>query len=338
MSNLVGHCFDVRSVDRQPWTTCGYVFLVALLDVYAGYACAQNYPVRSVRVVVPVTPGGGTDLVARMVSQKLSENIGQPFVIENRPGAGNVIGSAFVASSKPDGYTLLVVPISHAVNVSLVKLPFDPIADFAPIVHLGSAPSIVAVHPSLPVKTVSDLVRLARSRPGAMGYGSGGNGSSTHLAAELLKLLAKINLYHVPYKGGDPALVSVLSGQTSMCVGSLPAALPHVNSRRLKALAITSAMRSPVLPELVTVAESGVPGYEYSGWYGLLAPAGTPAAAIERLNTEVNKVLQDPAIVQKLAADGTQPVGGTPAHFADLIKSEIAKWAKVVKSANIRAE
>lgn len=335
---MAENCSGARFAFRQPWATCGCAFLTALLEVCAGIAHAQSYPARAVRVVVPVTPGGGTDLVARMVSQKLSENIGQPFIIENRPGAGNVIGSAFVASSKPDGYTLLVVPISHAVNVSLVKLPFDPIADFAPVVHLGSAPSIVAVHPSLPVKSVGELVRLARSRPGDMGYGSGGNGSSTHLAAELLKLLARINLYHVPYKGGDPALVSVLSGQTSMCVGSLPSALPHVNSGRLKALAITSATRSPVLPALVTVAESGVPGYEYSGWYGLLAPAGTPAAAIERLNTEANKVLQDPAIVQKLAADGTQPAGGTPAHFADLIKTEIAKWAKVVKSANIRAE
>jgi tripartite-type tricarboxylate transporter receptor subunit TctC len=313
-------------------------FIGCLLGCFAVAASAQTYPAKTVRVVVPFAPGGGIDLVARVMSQRLQENLGQPFIVDNRPGGGGIVGSEVVVTSRPDGYTLLAVPISHAANVSLTKLSFDPIVDFAPIVHIASAPNVVLVHPSLPVKSVGEFTQLARQHPGQLSYASGGNGSSTHLAAELFKMLAKVELLHVPYKGGGLALSDLLGGQVSMYIASLPAAMPHVRSRKLKGLAVTSTARANALPDMPTVVEAGVPGYEYVGWYGMLAPAGTPPAVIERLNAETNKVLRQPTIVEKLGADGAQPVGGTPAQFGDHIRSEIAKWAKVVKYAHMRAE
>ena len=313
-------------------------FAVACALACAAPSPAQTYPSKPVRIVVPFAPGGGIDLVARMIGQRLQESLAQPFVIENRAGGGGIVGSEAVATARPDGYTLLAVPISHAANVSLAKLSFDPVADFAPVVHLASAPNVVLVHPSLPVNSIGDLTRLARQRPGALAYASSGSGSSTHLAAELFKMLAKVDLLHVPYKGGGPALIDLLAGQVSMYIGSLPASLPHLRSRRLKGLAVTSAVRAGALPELPTVAESGVAGYEYVGWYGMLAPAGTPAAIIERLNVDMNRVLRQPPVVEKLAADGAQPVGGTPNDFGQHIRREIAKWAEVVKHARLRVE
>ncbi|MGZ5092273.1 MAG: tripartite tricarboxylate transporter substrate binding protein [Burkholderiales bacterium] len=293
---------------------------------------------KTVRVVVPFAPGGGIDLVARIISQRLQENIGQSFIVDNRPGGGGIVGSEAVATARADGYTLLAVPISHAANVSLTKLSFDPIADFAPIVHIASAPNVVLVHPSLPVKTIGEFTRLALQHPGQLSYASSGNGSSTHLAAELFKMLAKVDLLHVPYKGGGLALTDLLGGQVSMYIASLPAAMPHVRSGKLKGLAVTSTARANALPDMPTVAEAGVPGYEYVGWYGMLAPAGTPAAIIDRLNAETNKILRQPPVVEKLAADGAQPVGGTPGQFGEHIRNEIAKWAKVVMHARMRAD
>jgi len=314
------------------------LLFAALIGCCALPSSAQTYPAKAVRVVVPFAPGGGIDFMARIVSQRLQEELGQPFVVDNRPGAGGVVGSEVVATARPDGYTLLAVPISHAANVSLTKLSFDPVGDFAPIIHLASAPNVVLVHPSLPVKTIGEFTRLARQHPGQLSYASSGNGSSTHLAAELFRMLAKIDLLHVPYKGGGPALINLLGGQVSMYIGSLPASLPHVRSRRLKALAVTSAARANALPDVPTAIEAGIAGYEYVGWYGLLAPAGTPASVIERLNVETNKILRQAAIVEKLAADGAQPVGGTPAQFADHIRNEISKWAGVVKYARMRVD
>lgn len=287
-------------------------------------------------MVVPFAPGGGIDLMARIVSQGLQENLGQPFVVDNRAGGGGALGSEVVATARADGYTLLAVPISHAANVSLMKLPFDPVNDFSPIIEIASAPNIVLVHPSLPVNTIAEFTRLARQRPGELSYASSGNGSSTHLAAELFKMLAKVDLLHVPYKGGGPALTDLLGGHVSMYIGSVPASLQHVRSRRLKGLAVTSATRATALPAMPTVSEAGVAGYEYMGWYGLLAPAGTPAAVVERLNAEINRLLTQPAIVERIATDGAQPIGGTPAQFADHIKNEIAKWSKVVKYSRMR--
>jgi len=314
------------------------LLFAALIGCGTVTTSAQPYPAKTVRVVVPFAPGGGIDLMARIVSQRLQEELGQPFIVDNRPGAGGVVGSEVVATARPDGYTLLAVPISHAANVSLTKLSFDPVNQFAPIIHLASAPNVVLVHPSLPVKTIGEFTRLARQHPGQLSYASSGNGSSTHLAAELFRMLAKIDLLHVPYKGGGPALIDLLGGQVSMYIGSLPASLPHVRSHKLKGLAVTSAARANALPDVPTVSEAGVAGYEYVGWYGLLAPAGTPVAVIERLNVETNKILRQAAIVEKLAADGAQPMGGTPAQFADHIRNEIAKWASVVKYARMRVD
>ncbi len=325
-------------INGPPHNPIARLLFASLIGCCALPSSAQPYPAKTVRVVVPFAPGGGIDLMARIVSQKLQEDLGQSFIVDNRPGAGGVVGSEVVATARPDGYTLLAVPISHAANVSLTKLSFDPVRDFAPIIHLASAPNVVLVHPSLPVKTIGEFTRLARQHPGQLSYASSGNGSSTHLAAELFKMLAKIELLHVPYKGGGPALIDLLGGQVSMYIGSLPASLPHVRSRKLKGLAVTSAARANALPDVPTVIEAGVAGYEYVGWYGLLAPAGTPAAVIERLNGETNKILRQAAIVEKLASDGAQPVGGTPAQFADHIKHEISKWASVVKFARMRVD
>ena len=323
---------------RLAMTTLRRFTLTCVLACGAPAGFAQTWPAKPVRIVVPFAPGGGIDLVARIMGQRLQENLGQPFVVENRAGGGGIVGSETVASARPDGYTLLAVPISHAANVSLTRLSFDPVADFAPIVHLASAPNVVLVHPSLPVKSIREFTRLARERPGQLAYASGGAGSSTHLAAELFKMLAKVDLLHVPYKGGGPALTDLLAGQVSMYIGSLPAGLPHLRSRRLKGLAVTSTARASALPELPTVAESGVAGYEYVGWYGILAPSATPAAIIERVNGEANRILRQPVVVERLASDGAQPVGGTPKEFGDHIKREIAKWAEVVKHARLRVE
>ena len=299
---------------------------------------AQTYPTKAVRVIVPFAAGGGIDMVARVISQRLQEVMGQPFVVENKPGAGGVVGSEIVATARPDGYTLLAVPISHAANVSLTKMSFNPVTAFAPIIHIASAPNVVLVHPSLPANSIGEFIAYARKNPGTVTYASSGNGSSTHLAAEQFKMLANVELLHVPYKGGGPALVDLLGGHVSMYIGSLPAAIPHLRGQKLKGLGITSSKRAIELPELPTVIEGGIAGYEYVGWYGLLATAGTPPAVIDRLNAEVNKILKEPAILEKLAGDGAQPIGGTPAQFDAHIKKEISKWASVIKHAKIEGQ
>ena len=299
---------------------------------------AQTYPTKAVRVIVPFAAGGGIDMVARVISQRLQEVMGQPFVVENKPGAGGVVGSEIVATARPDGYTLLAVPISHAANVSLTKMSFNPVTAFAPIIHIASAPNVVLVHPSLPANSIGEFIAYARKNPGTVTYASSGNGSSTHLAAEQFKMLANVELLHVPYKGGGPALVDLLGGHVSMYIGSLPAAIPHLRGQKLKGLGITSSKRAVELPELPTVIEGGIAGYEYVGWYGLLATAGTPPAVIDRLNAEVNKILKEPAILEKLAGDGAQPIGGTPAQFDAHIKKEISKWASVIKHAKIEGQ
>ncbi len=310
----------------------------SLALTFSTSAFAQNYPVKPVRMVVPFAAGGGIDIMARTLATRLQDNLAQPVLVENKPGAGGIVGSEIVATARPDGYTLLAVPISHAANVSLAKLPFDPIRDFAPIIQLASAPNVLLVNPSLPARTLPEFIRLAQQRPGQLSYASSGNGSSTHLAGELFKMLAKVELLHVPYKGGGPALTDLLGGQVSMYIGSLPASLPHLKTQKLRGLAVTSTSRVDTLPDVPTAIEAGVADYEYLGWYGLLAPGGTPAAIINRLNGESNKILREPGMMDKLAADGAQPAGGTPAQFAEFIKLEIAKWARVVKYAKMAVD
>ena len=350
MTRLIEHVVPVireqRAVEvpslrfRYPHS-CGYLMVVmAVAGLVATFpALAQSYPAKQpVRMVVPFAPGG-TDTVARALAQKLTEQFGQSVLVDNRPGGGGIVGTQVVANAPADGYTLLFTPISFVVNVSLVpKLPFDPVRDFAPIVQIATAPNVLLVNPSVPVRTVGELVKLARARPGDLSFASGGNGSSTHLAAELFKLVGKIELLHVPYKGGAAALTAVISGEASMYIASMPAAIPPLRSGRLRGLGITSKKRAAILPDMPTTAESGLPGYEYAGWYGLLAPASTPHAITTHLNAEVNRILKTSSFAQQLAADGAEPVGGTSEEFAAFIKAEIAKWADVIRHANIKAQ
>jgi tripartite-type tricarboxylate transporter receptor subunit TctC len=310
--------------------------LAAFLAVFAVSATAQSYPARPIRLVVPFAPGGGTDIGARILSEGLTQTLGQTMVIDNRPGAGSVLGCEIVAKSAPDGYTLLLGNISMAFNAALYKkLPFDTLRDFIPVSLVTDQPNILVAHPSLPAKSFKELLTLARSQPGKLTYGSAGLGAGTHLAMEMLMMSQKIDLVHVPYKGTGPALTALLGNQISVFFSTFASALPHVRAERLRAYAVTSAKRAPTLPEVPTVAESGVPGYEYSTWYGLLAPARTPRAITDKLNQTTVAVLNSPDYRQRLLAQGMDPFPSTAAHYSAYLKSETAKWTKVVQAAKI---
>jgi tripartite-type tricarboxylate transporter receptor subunit TctC len=309
---------------------CGVVF---------AQGAAENYPARPVRIVIGLAPGGGTDLQARLFAQKLSENLGRPFVVENRTGAGGTIAYAQIAKSPPDGYTLLGVTSGYTITPAVYSnLPYDPVKDFAPISLVAQAPFLFLTHPSLPVRSVKDLLALARTRPAMLDCGTAGHGSSTHMAFELFRTMAGVNITHIPYKGTGPALIDVMAGQVHMLFGNVLSTLTHVKSGRLRALAVTTAKRSRVLPDLPTVSESGVPGYENSTWFGLLAPAGTPAAVLNKLNAELVKTSRSPDIVERLAPDGGEPVGSTPEQFSRHLALEITRWRKVVKDAGMKVE
>ena len=314
-----------------------FAIAAALLAPLA--AQAQDYPARPVRVVVPFPPGGGTDIVARLVTQKLGERLGANFVIDNRSGAGGTIGTEIVAKSPPDGYTLAVVSGSHAINPSLYrKLGYDAARDFAPVTLIVSGPGLLVVHPSVPAKTVKELIAVAKARPGQLHYASAGNGTPPHLAAELFKTMTGVNMVHVPYKGNTFAFTDLVAGQVSVSFPTIPSALPLVRSGRLRALAVTSARRSAVLPDVPTIAESGVPGYDSASWFGMLAPAGTPAAITTKLQQETARILQLPDIRKRFLDQGLDPVGDTPQEFAAFIGVEIAKWSKVVAASGARVD
>jgi tripartite-type tricarboxylate transporter receptor subunit TctC len=300
---------------------------------------AADYPTRPIRLIVPFVPGGGADIVGRVLAQKLTESWSVPVVIDNRPGAAGNLGTALVANAAPDGYTLLMGNVGPlAINPTLYKrLPYDPLKDFAPVSLLVGYPNVLVTHPS-GAHSVKELVALAKSQPRRLTFASSGTGSSTHLAAELLKSMAQIELLHVPYKGGGQAVVDVMSGQVDIYFSSLPGALPHIKSGKLRALGVTSANRSSAARDIPTIAESGFPGYEATNWLGLLAPARTPAPIISRLNTEVRRVFQQPDVEQHLIAQGGEPATGSPDAFTRYIKSEITKWARVVKSSGTQAE
>lgn len=300
-------------------------------------APASEYPGKPVRIVVGFSPGGGGDIVARIVAQKLSQNLKQSVIVDNRPGAGGSIGAAFVAKSAPDGYTMLVVTSSYAVIPSLYRdLSFDPIKDFAPVSLIAEAPLLVVVHPSLPVHSVRELIAFAKARPGQLNYASGGSGTSGNLAGELFKSLTGVNIVHVPYKGAGPALVDVISGQVDMNFVSMLSSLPHVKSGKLRALAVTGVKRSPALPQLPTVAEAGVREYRRTTWYGMLAPAHTPAAIVNRLSTETERAVSSPDVRQRFMVDGAEPEGGTPKEFHDYLVSEIALVRKIIEQAGVQ--
>jgi tripartite-type tricarboxylate transporter receptor subunit TctC len=290
-------------------------------------------------MIVAYPPGGGTDQVGRVMADQLSQTLGQNVVVDNRGGATGNIGTELAARAVPDGYTLLMGNVApNAVNVSLFKkLGFDPVKDFAPVSLVAITPNILVAHPSIPVKTVKELIAYAKARPGTLNFPSAGVGSSSHLAGEMLKSLAGISMVHIPFKGGGPALVAVIAGEVQIMFATMPAAMPHVKSGKVKPVAVTTAKRSQAMPELPTIADSGVKGYEASTWYGLLAPARTPPAIITRLHADTVKILAGPTR-QRLEVQGFEPEGGTPAEFAAYIKSEIVKWAKVIKDAGIPAE
>ncbi len=300
----------------------------------------QAYPAKAVRMIVGFPAGGTSDIMARLTGQKLSEAWGQTFIIDNRPGAGGNIGTELVAKSAPDGYTLLVSPGSTLTSNPAVysKVPFDTVRDFAPVTIIAGVPNALVVHPSVPVKNLKDLIALAKSRPGQLAYASTGAGQSTHLSAELLKLSAGINMIHVPNKGSAPALTDVVAGQVSVMFDNLPSVLPFIKSARLKPLAVSSATRSRALPELPTVAESGLAGFDVTVWFAVLAPAATPREIVNRLNTEIVKAIKTQDMRERLAQQGADPVGNTPEDFAAVIKRDLAKWAKVVKDAGIKLD
>jgi len=313
--------------------------LFAAALVLANGALAQSFPSKPIRVVVPFPPGGGTDIVARTVTPKMAEILGQPFIIENRAGAGGNIGTEGVAKSPADGYTLLVASASTAINTTLFKnLSWDLSRDFTPVVLMVVNNHLLAAHPSLPASNVQELLALARAKPGAITYASYGPGSSAHLTAELFKLMAHVDLLHVPYKGAAPAVNDLLGGQVNIMFADVAALLPHIKSGKLKALGIASAKRFEGLPDVPTIAQSGVPGFEAGGFLGLAAPAGTPAAVINALNAAAQKSLAMPDVHERLMALASPPVGGTPEQFGQYLKGEIDKWARVIRAANIKPE
>ena len=300
------------------------------LGGYAAYGSAQSYPHKPVRFIVPFAPGGGTDIIARIIGQKLSESWGQPVIIDNRPGAGSTVGTALAVKAPADGYTLVMSSISLAFDTTIYKdLPYDPRRDLAAVSRVATQPNILAVHPSLPVKSLADLLAHARAKPGAINYASGGNGSGPHLATELLKMLAGINLTHVAYKGTGPALNDLLGGQVQMMIAVMVSTLPHLASGKLRGIAVTGATRSSSAPDIPTIAESGVPNYEFNTWYGIQVPAATPRPIVIQLNADVLRALQGADVRARFAAGGLEPLPSTPEQFNAMVRAEISKWTKV---------
>jgi tripartite-type tricarboxylate transporter receptor subunit TctC len=319
-------------------TITGFTGAAVLLTAFA-HSYAQEYPARPVRIVVPFAPGGGTDLSARIIAQKLGENLGASFIVENRPGAAGIVGTESVAKAKPDGYALLVVSSSHAINPAMYpKLPYDTARDFAPVSLLLSGPTLLVAHPSLPAKNSRELIALAKARPGMLTFASAGHGTPPHMAGELFKSMAGIDVTHIPYKGNGPAYTDLMAGQVSLMFPNIATSLPYVKTGRMRALGVGSKQRSAIAPEIPTVDESGLPGYEMSSWFGLLAPAGTPAAVITRLQQEIARIFKQPEVREKLFAQGVEPVGGTPQEFTAFLNNEFTQWAKVIKSSGLKPE
>ena len=318
----------------------GAVIGAAVFAAAAGHAVAQAYPAKTIRLIVPFPPGGGSDTMGRIVGQKLGERLGQQVVVDNRPGAGGSIGADAVAKAAPDGYTLLLGSASEIAQYPNVntRLPYDPQRDFAPITLVGNVPLLLVVHPSLPVRNVREVVALAQKKPADITYSSAGNGSTTHLAVELLNLMTSMKMTHVPYKGSVPAVTDLVAGNVQLGIPTMPAVLPFVRSNRLKAIAVSTAKRSSALSDVPTIAESGVRGYDATLWTGILAPAATPPAIVARLHGELVKTVALQDVKDALAKQGAEPAVSTPEQFSAFVRSELAKWAKVVKAADIRLD
>ena len=313
---------------------------VVFMLLSAAGAWAQGYPAKPLRIVVPFPAGGNADIFARMLSQKMAESWSQSVVVDNRAGAAGIIGTQLVAKTPADGYTLLFGTTgTHTTNPAVYeKLPYDPVKDFAPVSNFADSPFLLVVHPSVPAQSLKQLVTIAKARPGQLHYASFGAGSSAHLAGEMLRTRARIDILHVPYKGGPPALADVVGGHVALMFNSLPAVIPQVKAHKLRAIALASDRRAASLPQVPTFAEAGLPDFEAGSWYGLLAPAGTPKDVVARLHGEVVRVLALPDVKQRLAAEGAVAIGNTPEQFAEQIRKDIARWAKVARDANVKAE
>jgi tripartite-type tricarboxylate transporter receptor subunit TctC len=311
--------------------------LCAALPASAAQRAEQGaYPARPVRMVIAFAPGGGTDIVGRIIGLKLTELWAHPVVIDNRSGAGSTLGSEIVAKAVPDGYTLQTVSMSHALNVSLYrKLPYDPVRDFMPVSLVATAPNVLVVHPSVPAKSVKELIALARAKPGQLNFSSSGNGGVSHLSAELFRSVAGIDIVHIPYKGAGPAMTALLGGEVQIMMATTPVASAQMKANRVRALAVSSAKRSALAPELPTIAEAGFPGFETDTWYGVLAPARTPAGVVQQINADISRVLEIPDVRAIFEQQGAEPARGTPEQFGAFIRAEIAKWAKVIKLARV---
>ncbi len=299
----------------------------------------RAYPSKPIRIIVPYTPGGFNDTLARTLGQKLNEKWGQPVVVDNRPGGGTTIGTSLAAKAPADGHTLLVVSFAFGVNPSLyARLPYDTQRDFAPVVLAAGTPNILVINPQLPVRSVQDLIALAKSKPGKLNYATAGNGSSNHLSMEMFKSMAGVDIVHVPYKGSAPAVTDLIGGQVDVMFDNVPNVLQHVKAGRLRGLAVSSKTRSPFTPDLPTVAEAGLPGFDVSVWFGVVTPSGTPKAVVSQLNTEINRILKLREVVQLFHGQGVAPLGGTPEEFATHLRTQMSKWAEVVEATGTQPE
>ncbi len=310
----------------------------AVLLALATAAAAQDYPTKPVRLIIPFPPGGSNDLVGRMVATQLGERLGKQVVVDNRGGAGGVIGTEVAANAAPDGYTLLVISLAYTVNPWLYKLKYDPINAFVPVAMLASGPNVLTVHPSVPVNSVAELIALAKQKPGDLNYASAGAGSFQHLGSELFKMMAGVDIVHVPFKGGGPAMIDVVGGHSQVLFSSLVQTMPHIRSGKLKALGVGSVKRAAVLPDVPTIAEAGVPGYTAANWWGIVAPAGTPQAIVDKLYAEITVVLSSPETQKQFSSEGAEVVQKSPAELKEHIAAELAKWQQVVADAKIKKE
>lgn len=322
----------------NPFASFAFHALLAF-GLLFGIARAESYPSKPIRIVVPYTPGGFNDTLARTLGRKLNEKWDKPVMVDNRPGGGTTIGTGLVAKAPADGHTLLVVSFAFGVNPSLyARLPYDTQGDFAPVVLAAGTPNILVVNPQLPVNTVQDLIALAKSKPGKLNYATAGNGSSNHLSMEMLKSMVGVDIVHVPYKGSAPAVTDLIGGQVDVMFDNVPNVLQHLKAGKLRGLAVSSRERSPFTPDLPTVSEAGVPGFDVSVWFGVVVPSGTPKAVVLRLNTEINRILKLPEVVELFHNQGVEPLGGTPDAFSAFLRDQTAKWAKVVKESGAKAE
>jgi tripartite-type tricarboxylate transporter receptor subunit TctC len=318
---------------------CAGTTAIAALLLGALPVAAQDYPAKTVRMIIPFPPGGSNDIVGRMIAQQLTERLGKQFIVDNRGGAGGTIGTELAAKSPPDGHTLLIISVAYAFNTAMYnKLPYDPVKSFIPVAMLGTGPNALAVHPSLPAKTVKEFIAFAKSKPGELNYASAGIGSFQHLGSELFRIMSGINVVHVPFKGGGPAMIDVISGQSQFCTGSLLQLIPFHRSGKLKLLGTGGAKRVAAMPEVPTISEAGLKGYEANNWWGILTPTGTSDAIVKKLNGELSVILKSPETQKRFSSEGAESLQMSPDQFTKYIASETAKWARVVKEAGIKAE